>query len=104
MFFVIIILCVIYISPCSGGDDCVLKGWDIRQERATFFNTFHTAGVCSLQCNPHNPEILLSGSYDERIAVWDIRSMAVPLHTIETGGGVWVDVASSNKTYRVYIH
>ena len=29
--------------------------------------------------------------------------MAVPLHTIETGGGVCVVVAHYNKTYRVYI-
>ena len=74
----------------TGGDDCTLKGWDLRAlGRPTFVSRRHTAGVCSLHSHPHREHVMASGSYDEWVHVWDVRSTKVPLHSHCTGGGVW---------------
>lgn len=46
-----------------GGDDCVLKGWDIRTGLDTpiFLNRTHDAGVTSLHSNALFENILVSG-------------------------------------------
>ncbi|TKY68524.1 Diphthine methyltransferase [Spatholobus suberectus] len=48
-------------------------------------------GVCCIEKNPHDPNILLTGSYDEFLRVWDLRSISKPLNktSINLGGGVW---------------
>eukprot|EP01135_Chromosphaera_perkinsii_P012004 Nk52_evm12s2568 gene=Nk52_evmTU12s2568 len=77
----------------SGGDDCLLRGWDTRSACASpiFANRrCHSMGVCSIQSHPSREEVFASGSYDENICVWDRRQMRQPLVTIEGGGGgVW---------------
>ncbi|XP_034243485.1 diphthine methyltransferase [Thrips palmi] len=75
----------------SGGDDCVLKGWDIRTGLDTpiFLNRSHNAGVTSLQSNALFENILVSGSYDEQLRMWDTRKMKNPLHLLNLSGGVW---------------
>lgn len=62
-------------------------------------------GVCSLQSHPRKDHLFASGrwavcvcvcvmfhslySYDERVLVWDIRTMKKPLKETSVGGGVW---------------
>ena len=49
----------------------------------------HSTGVCALQASPHVPHLLVSGSYDETVKVWDTRNMSKSLATAQCGGGVW---------------
>ncbi|CAG8558575.1 9542_t:CDS:2 [Ambispora leptoticha] len=53
----------------TGGDDCRLKGWDLRMK--SFSPLFN------------------SSSYDEHILLWDTRNMSCPLTEHITDGGVW---------------
>ncbi|KAL3132669.1 hypothetical protein ABBQ32_009187 [Trebouxia sp. C0010 RCD-2024] len=76
----------------SGADDCMLKGWDLRQPGSapTFVNRkSHTAGVCCIASSPRQEHCLLTGSYDEHIRMWDSRKLEAPLAEVSTGGGVW---------------
>ncbi len=68
----------------SGGDDTLFKGWDIRNDSSIFCNKHlsskcifyirHEAGVCSIMDHPSQSNILATGSYDEKIRIWDKRS------------------------------
>jgi diphthamide biosynthesis protein 7 len=79
----------------SGGDDCSLIGSDTRSPPAassSSLTTAHTAGVTSLlaSVSARVPYLLVSGSYDERLRLWDERSWRRPLSESERlGGGVW---------------
>jgi diphthamide biosynthesis protein 7 len=48
-------------------------------------------GVCCIAQNPLEGNMLLTGSYDEYLRVWDMRSMAKPVNekSLNLGGGVW---------------
>ncbi|WVW80033.1 hypothetical protein I302_102006 [Kwoniella bestiolae CBS 10118] len=74
----------------SGGDDCKLKRWDIRETfRPTFVNKNFDAGVTTIASSPHTEHLLAVGSYDEILRIFDTRSPLTPLTTIHLGGGIW---------------
>uniref|UniRef100_A0A7N0TZU2 methylated diphthine methylhydrolase n=1 Tax=Kalanchoe fedtschenkoi TaxID=63787 RepID=A0A7N0TZU2_KALFE len=78
----------------TGSDDCRFCGWDLRDDpsSAAFQNTkAHSAGVCCITKNPNDPNTLLTGSYDEYLRVWDMRSLSKPVNekSLCLGGGVW---------------
>eukprot|EP00301_Raphidiophrys_heterophryoidea_P010212 c15274_g1_i1.p1 GENE.c15274_g1_i1~~c15274_g1_i1.p1 ORF type:complete len:228 (-),score=40.21 c15274_g1_i1:111-794(-) len=78
----------------SGGDDSKLKGWDTRTHSHTpvFVNSHHTMGVCSIQFSLHHAGRVVTGSYDDSVCVWDVRSMtrtSEPVSSVMAGGGVW---------------
>jgi hypothetical protein len=73
----------------SGGDDSLLKLWDLRQQRSTACTSWHTGGVTTAQWHPTKEHTFISGSYDERIAIWDSRTLVEPVSTVNVGGGVW---------------
>ncbi|WVF67097.1 hypothetical protein IAT40_001842 [Kwoniella sp. CBS 6097] len=74
----------------SGGDDCKLKRWDIRETfRPTLVNKNFEAGVTTITSSPHTPHLLAVGSYDENLRIFDARSPLEPLEIIPLGGGIW---------------
>lgn len=78
----------------SGSDDCCFSCWDLRESppNIVFQNKkSHKMGVCCITQNPLEGNMLLTGSYDEFLRVWDMRFMAKPVNEklINLGGGVW---------------
>ncbi|GBM62413.1 Diphthine methyltransferase [Araneus ventricosus] len=74
----------------SGGDDCRLKGWDLRNvSSATFINKRHSMGVTAISKSKLNEHLLVTGSYDENVFLWDVRSMKIPVSEISLNGGIW---------------
>lgn len=78
----------------SGSDDCKFSCWDLRDcpSNLVFQNSkIHKMGVCCITKSPCDPRTLFTGSYDEYLRVWDLRSLSKPVNetSICLGGGVW---------------
>ena len=75
----------------TGADDALLKGWDLRAplRKPTFVNKSHDAGVCCVACSPHEEQVFATGSYDEKLRIWDARQTSGPTEEVELGSGVW---------------
>uniref|UniRef100_A0A2A4J3Y9 methylated diphthine methylhydrolase n=1 Tax=Heliothis virescens TaxID=7102 RepID=A0A2A4J3Y9_HELVI len=74
----------------SGGDDCVFKSYDVRvPDVATAVNRRHEAGVTSVRSHVDVEYQLLTGSYDEKVRLWDTRSLKSSINEIDVKGGVW---------------
>jgi len=78
----------------SGSDDCRFSCWDLRDSPSTlvFQNTkSHQMGICCFAQSSMNSNMILTGSYDEFLRVWDIRSTLKPVskYYISLGRGVW---------------
>jgi diphthamide biosynthesis protein 7 len=74
----------------SGGDDCMLKVWDLRAGPSRPVVGYECGGgVTSGQWHAQLAEYFISGSYDEQVRLWDIRSMREPVKSYDVGGGVW---------------
>ncbi|KAG8367632.1 hypothetical protein BUALT_Bualt16G0092400 [Buddleja alternifolia] len=78
----------------TGSDDCKFCCWDLRDDpsKLVFQNTkTHKMGVCCIAKSPSDPNTLLTGSYDESLRIWDVRSTSKPVNEVSIclGGGVW---------------
>lgn len=58
----------------SASDDNTVRLWDIPSQTCTQVFDGHTDYVRSLVFNPNNPSLLLSGSYDSTMKLWDSRT------------------------------
>ncbi len=76
----------------SGADDSHFCAWDLHQgfDSPIFWNCKgHHMRVCSIQSNPQIENMLITGSYDENVQLWDKRMMQSPVMRFELGlGGV----------------
>jgi len=74
----------------SGGDDCVLKLHDLRQEHSVRTNRrSHRMGVTSMLTDRQDENRLWTGSYDEELRQWDVRNCKQEVESLPVGGGVW---------------
>ncbi|KXJ68556.1 hypothetical protein RP20_CCG002757 [Aedes albopictus] len=76
----------------TGGDDILLCVYDIRCADAAMLrlkNKTHGAGVTSLLSLHNREHLLVTGSYDDCIRLFDTRSMRSCISEINLGGGVW---------------
>lgn len=82
----------------SGGDDTLIKIYDIRMKSCTLTNRSHGAGVTSLLSHPGKEYCLLTGSYDEELRVFDTRHFKQPVTQLNLGGGIWrLKLAPQNR-------
>lgn len=69
----------------TGHADKSVRTWDPRVSVATTSlstsYTSHTGWVSAVQWHPTDANILISGSFDSNIKIWDLRS-STPLHTL----------------------
>lgn len=85
----------------TGGDDSMFKLWDVRtmndghdrmegsSGHPTAIGKYHQAGVTTATYHPANPHVVVTGSYDQCLCVWDKRNLRAPVTAVETDGGVW---------------
>jgi diphthamide biosynthesis protein 7 len=82
----------------TGGDEGMLKIWDLRAGTATPMQTLKDtfeAGVTVLSPHPRRDYWVACGSYDETMAVLDLRSVSTSqaptflCHSDPLGGGMW---------------
>ena len=55
---------------------------------AMFSNRTHAAGVCCIAPHPSRAHLVATGSYDERIRLWDMRKATKPLVAAQVGKGL----------------
>jgi len=58
----------------SGSADGTIKIWNLATKTCEATLTHHTSKVQSLEWNPAEPSLLLSGAFDRSIAVLDVRA------------------------------
>eukprot|EP01126_Amoeba_proteus_P026159 TRINITY_DN2594_c0_g1_i14.p1 TRINITY_DN2594_c0_g1~~TRINITY_DN2594_c0_g1_i14.p1 ORF type:complete len:291 (+),score=57.42 TRINITY_DN2594_c0_g1_i14:662-1534(+) len=73
----------------SVGEDKCLKIWDVRETLHSPVHSVigHTAGVNCLSFNPFNEWIILTGSSDKTVALWDFRNLTKPLYYFDAKSG-----------------
>ncbi|XP_072932257.1 diphthine methyltransferase isoform X1 [Epargyreus clarus] len=73
----------------SGGDDCGFKSFDVRMPEPVTSNRTHEAGVTAVRSHIEVEHQLLTGSYDEKVRLWDTRNLKRSVTDNNVSGGVW---------------
>ncbi|XP_020818413.1 probable histone-binding protein Caf1 [Drosophila serrata] len=71
----------------SVGSDKKLMIWDTRNKdtyKPCFTVEAHTAEVNCLSFNPYSQFVMLTGSADKTVALWDLRNLTKKLHSFES--------------------
>ncbi|CAO1413408.1 unnamed protein product [Diamesa tonsa] len=74
----------------SGGDDSKLITWDLRcdlENPSKLKTSQRDSGITSIHSYSENT--IMCGSYDEKLCVYDTRSMKIPIQELNLNGGVW---------------
>lgn len=81
----------------SGGDDSSFTAWDLRDRSNILkLNTStRAAGVTSFLNYKEN--VLLVGSYDEKLCAYDLRKLKRPTNEIDLHGGIWRIKSNGNQ-------
>jgi len=88
----------------SGSDDTNFCAWDIRDDRQVLKKEgVHEAGVTAMECHPSDENLLVTGSYDAKVRLWDTRMMNRPTNDIDLGGGIWRLKWHPEKTARLLV-
>ena len=72
----------------SGSADKTVKLWDLNTAKCAKSYTMHSDKVCSLDWHPTESTVLLSGSYDQRVIVTDMRAPEVKAPQWSVGSDV----------------
>lgn len=72
-----------------GGDDGKLRVWSVNTQNQVAASSKHGAGVTAFHSNIFKEHLLASGSYDEKIFLWDSRNFKSPIDIIDACGGIW---------------
>lgn len=82
----------------SGSDDCSLKFWDTNSQDLLHHDLRnHSMGTTCIEFLDNN--MLLSGSYDDRIRLFDMRNLADPVKEVKSIGGIWRLKPFSNRLF-----
>ncbi|EFO24463.2 hypothetical protein LOAG_04022 [Loa loa] len=82
----------------SGGEDNLLKLWDLRSDtkQPISVNKTHQCGVISL--HTENSKYIISGSYDDHLRRIDLRNFAQYILDKKMNGSVWsIRIADENS-------
>jgi diphthamide biosynthesis protein 7 len=76
----------------SGGDDCCFHLYDLRSDQpgpVSRNSRAHGMGVTAVAGHAEAEHEAWTGSYDETVRRWDLRSLKCELESVAVGGGVW---------------
>jgi peroxin-7 len=65
----------------SSSGDCHVKVWDAHSPKSAVSFKAHDYEVLTMDWNRYNENILLTGSVDRSVRVWDLRSLGSPLYS-----------------------
>ena len=74
----------------TGSEDSYLKLWDIRENnKYVSINKSHSSSINSIIKLNFNENIILTGSYDEKINIIDLRNFKNEIKKIKTEHMIW---------------